>query len=189
VHELESPPPTSRTESSTPAGSGSSRRHDDLGGSSASAGSGRGSFATTQEYSGASRINGGSILGAQGAGASPARPLFRNPRSINMTRTARKKINDLHMPGGAKLNSIEKSYFHSSENLDDLVKRAEGKPAFFQGKSGYYERVIRVPDRTIGTLSQKLGGKKTNIYTVLTYGNGDVFDAFPGYPPPNYRPH
>jgi hypothetical protein len=77
-----------------------------------------------------------------------------------------------HPPAG------KKSIFNAGENIQGLIKAAEGTAPVRQA-TGNFERVVDA-GRPIGI--DRATGAPTSTYTVITKPNGDLISAFPGKP-------
>ncbi|MEV0356860.1 hypothetical protein AB0H71_12430 [Nocardia sp. NPDC050697] len=82
-----------------------------------------------------------------------------------------------HVEGGANVTP-KKSVFDGSEDLDELVERAQDTEARGPNDYGNYERDVDA-GREIGTTSQEAGARPTTRYKVITDRWGTVVNMYP----------
>ncbi|MFI5346492.1 MAG: hypothetical protein ACHQ51_08970 [Elusimicrobiota bacterium] len=93
---------------------------------------------------------------------------------LHLGARARKHILSEHFPGGGRTNG--KSVFNGSEDLDELIKRAEGV-APKRERNGRDKRVVRA-GRAVGVNDRT--GKPETTYVVIAEPDGEVVTAYPG---------
>lgn len=71
-----------------------------------------------------------------------------------------------------------KSKFSDPSEVSNLIKQATHHPGI-QQRNGNYARIVNA-GRNIGI--DRVSGKPTSIYTVITRPSGDLVTAFPGRP-------
>jgi hypothetical protein len=93
---------------------------------------------------------------------------------LHLGSRARKHIMSEHFPGGGRTNG--KSVFNGSEDLDSLIKQAEGvRPK--RERNGRDKRVVKA-DHAVGTNDRT--GKAETTYVVIAEPDGEVVTAYPG---------
>jgi RHS repeat-associated protein len=97
-------------------------------------------------------------------------------KGIKITVRGLKHVLERHVPGG--IRTAGKSLFNKGENVEALVKAAEGVAPKLQS-GGNFERIVDA-GRMVGT--DRATGTPTSIYTVITNNFGDLVTAFPGRP-------
>ncbi len=115
-----------------------------------------------------------------GAGLAFAATFFIGPEAegINITVEGLEHVTESHMVGGALAALGKKSIFNAGEDVQGLIKAAEGTAPVRQ-VTGNFERVVDA-GRTIGI--DRATGAPTSTYTVITKPNGNLVTAFPGKP-------
>lgn len=96
---------------------------------------------------------------------------------INITEKGLQHVLERHVAEGAL--SAGKSLFNTGENISNLIKAAESVAPVRQSFGKNFERIIDA-GRAIGI--DRVTGKLTSIYTVITNAAGDLITAFPGKP-------
>lgn len=96
---------------------------------------------------------------------------------ININQKQYKHVLDRHVPGGTKVDSTS-SIFNDIDEVEGLIKGAEGKPIVQQGRNRY--QTTYDAGRNIGVDVKT--GEQTSVVTVITNKQGDLTTSFPGTP-------
>lgn len=135
------------------------------------------SFAMASSETGGSGESGGTTGStvAESAGAVPGRVASR----INISNEGMKHVLSTHLNPARIFN---KSQFAISEaELRELLSAKSTVEAPVRAlETGNFARTITVDNRVIGTLADKLGGGRTNTFSVITDRFGNLETAFPG---------
>lgn len=134
----------------------------------------RGVASNPDKYTPPNKVESGGILGSS---------RLRTLHPIEMPRDRLNHVRTKHTPG-PQAKPQQDGVFNQGENVEALIKKAEGRPALWQPKTANYQRVVRM-ERPIGTVPPKTPGQKpipTKVYTVLTDANHKLVTAFPGLP-------
>ena len=99
-----------------------------------------------------------------------------NP-AINITDDGLAHTLDRHTVNGAK-KWVNKSKFNNPDEITDLIQQATQMPMVKQA-NGNFARVVDA-GRDIGF--DKISGKSTSVYTVITNSEGKLVTSFPGKP-------
>lgn len=99
-----------------------------------------------------------------------------NP-AINITDDGLAHVLERHTANGAK-KWANKSIFNSADEIPDLIQQATQMPMVKQA-NGNFARVVDA-GRDIGF--DRVTGKSTSVYTVITNSEGKLVTSFPGKP-------